>query len=163
MSENEQKVIDSITENRVNELKSKQDKVTKNDITKIEKEVRQDLERGYISTNDIERALSNEEWSEYDDLTKQREKLENQIKELESKTPQDYKTMGELNSSNEQLSRLKEQLNSIDTNTTRNALNYAMKEKITNNDTLLQRAYGEEAEKRNAYQFDKNDNPNCET
>jgi hypothetical protein len=157
LTQNEQKVVDSIVENRKAELKEKNGKVTKKDVSKIEQEVRQDLERGYIERNDIERALSNEEWTKHDNLVKQKEKLENQIKELENKTPQDYKTMGELNSSNEELSRLKEQLKTIDTDTTRNELNSAMNGKITDNDTLLQRTYGEEIEKNNAYQFDKNE------
>ena len=157
LTQNEQAVVDNIVENRVEELKKSKDKVTKKDISKIEQEVRQDLERGYIETNDIERALSNEEWTKHDNVVKQKEQLENQIKELESKTPQDYKTMGELNSSNEELSRLKEQLSSIDTDTTRSELNSAMNGKITDKDTLLQRAYGEEIEKQNAYQFDKNE------
>lgn len=142
LTQNEQTVIDNIVESRVEELKKSKDKVTKKDVSKIEQEVRQDLERGYIETSEIERALSNEEWAKHDKVVKQKEKLENKIKELESKTPQDYKTMGELNSSNEELSRLKEQLSSIDTDTTRGELNSAMQGKLTENDTLLQNIYG---------------------
>ena len=145
LSQNEQRVLDNIVENRVNELKSKQDKVTKKDINKIKREARQDLEKGYIEVNDIERALSNEEWVTHDNAVKQKEKLENQLKELQNKKMSDM-TVEEYNDANSKISSLKEQIDAIDTDATRGELYSAMNGKITDNDTLLQNVYSNEME-----------------
>ena len=156
LSQNEQAVVDNIVENRKQQLKEQNGKVTKKEISKIEQEVKQDLQRGYIDTNDIERTLSNEAWTRNNEVVTQKENLEKQLKELQSKKMSDM-TVEEYNSTNNKIRNLQQQIDNIDTDITRSELNSSMNGKITDNDTLLQKVYGEELEKQNDYKFDENE------
>lgn len=140
LSQNEQTVFDSIVENRKSELKEKNGKLSKKEISQIEKDVRQDLERGYLDTSEIERALSTDEWARHNEIVKQKDNIESRLNELKSKKMSDM-TVDEYNNTNSEISSLQEQLDNIDTNTTREELNNSMMSKLSDNDTLLHKSF----------------------
>ena len=137
LSDNEQMVVDNVVENRRKALEEENGKVSAREIKKIKKEVTQSMREGTLDVNDIERVMSNEEWTRHSEANKQSENLKAQIQELESKSPTDYNTMGEINSANEKLSNLKAELNNIDTKKTKDELTNSVVSKLTDDDILL--------------------------
>ena len=148
LTANEQSIIDKEVQSRVAELEQDGTKLTKKQITEIEKQVRNDLEKGYISTDTIESTLGGETYNQLKSTRDTKTNLENKIAELESK-PNAEITVKEM----EQLQSLREQLKSVDTNTLENNLRSEMGQKIKS-DAYLQRSYQEKANRSVQFEAD---------
>lgn len=143
LTDNEQSVINSEIAKRTEgkELTSKQKK-------KIEAEVREDLEKGYISTDTIESTLGGDTYNTLKSTRDNKTNLETQIKELENK-PNAEITVGEM----ERLHSLREQLEAIDTNTLETQLQSEIGTKIKS-DGYLQRSYQEKAKRSQEFTYE---------
>lgn len=87
LTANEQSVVDKIVENRTAEAEKNGEKVSK---TKIYNEVRQDMEKGYITTDEIESVLGGEKYEAYKKLIDEEASLVEQQKALYD----EYKELG---------------------------------------------------------------------
>ena len=88
LTTDESKVIDTIVDERIKEQTKDGAKVTRKQKEKIREQVMRDLERGYISVDDIERVLGGASYQAYRDMAdtesaKQAE-IQKQIEELEN-------------------------------------------------------------------------------
>lgn len=147
-TQNEQSIIDKEVENRIKELETDNKKLTNKEITKIEEQVKSDLQKGYISTDTIESTFGGEEYNAYKSALDNKTALENEIKELENK-PYAELTVKE----NERLQAAREELKSIDTNTLKSNLEGSMAGKIAN-DGYLQQSYVEKANRSVKFEAD---------
>lgn len=141
LTANEQKVVDSEVAKRT-EGKN----LTKKQIAKIETEVKNELEKGYISTDTIESVLGGDTYNNLKSTRDNKTKIENEIKELEGKKNAEI-TVKEM----EHLKDLREQLKGIDTNTLETDLQGKMGQ-IIKSDGYLQRSYQEKAKKGQLYE-----------
>lgn len=148
LTQNEQSIVDKEVESRKAELEQDGTKLNKKQITEIENQVRNDLEKGYISTDTIESTLGGETYNTLKSTRDTKTNLENQIAELESK-PNAEITVKEM----EQLQSLREQLKSVDTNTLENNLRSEIGQKIKS-DAYLQRSYQEKANRSVKFEAD---------
>ena len=143
LTANEQKVVDSEVAKRT-EGKN----LTKKQIAEIETEVKNELEKGYISTDTIESVLGGDTYNNLKSTRDNKTKIENEIKELESKKNADI-TVKEM----EHLKDLREQLKGIDTNTLETDLQGKMGQ-IIKSDGYLQRSYQEKAKRGQKFTYD---------
>ena len=81
-TQNEQSVINKEVENRIAEREKNGNKLTKNEIGKIEERVQSDLEKGYISTDTIEEVLGGDSYKAYKEALKSEEILKKEYEEL---------------------------------------------------------------------------------
>lgn len=142
-TQNEQAVIDAEIAART---EGKQ--LTKKQKSKIEAEVIEDFEKGYISTDTIESTLGGDTYNSLKSLRDKKTNLETQIKELESK-PNAEITVKEM----EQLKALREELKTVDTNTLESKLQDEMGQKIQS-DAYLQRSYQEKAKRSQEFTYE---------
>ena len=142
-TQNEQAVIDAEIAART---EGKQ--LTKKQKSKIEAEVIEDFEKGYISTDTIESTLGGDTYNSLKSLRDNKTNLETQIKELESK-PNAEITVKEM----EQLKALREELKTVDTNTLESKLQAEMGQKIQS-DAYLQRSYQEKAKRSQEFTYE---------
>ena len=142
-TQNEQAVIDAEIAART---EGKQ--LTKKQKSKIEAEVIEDFEKGYISTDTIESTLGGDTYNSLKSLRDNKTNLETQIKELESK-PNAEITVKEM----EQLKALREELKKVDTNTLESKLQAEMGQKIQS-DAYLQRSYQEKAKRSQEFTYE---------
>lgn len=155
LSKNEQSVIDIETTNRVNEQeRNTGKKLSKKEVAKINEEVAEDLRKGYISTDLIEKTLGGEEYRSYKDTQDRVDKIKKEIKDLESKKMSDM-NVGEWNTTTQRLNSLREELKNIDTNTPKTNLEAKMSN-ITKSDWVLQRSYEEKSNRSKKYEADLN-------
>ena len=82
LTETEKKVIDREVENRIKKAEKSGEKVTKNDIKNIEKSVKEEMEKGYLSTDTIEEVLGGDSYKAYQDTVKAEDDLIQQEKSL---------------------------------------------------------------------------------
>ena len=143
LTANEQKVVDSEVAKRT-EGKN----LTKKQIAKIETEVKNELEKGYISTDTIESVLGGDTYNNLKSTRDNKTKIENEIKELEGKKNAEI-TVKEM----EHLKDLREQLKGIDTNTLETDLQGKMGQ-IIKADDYLQRSYQEKAKRGQKFTYD---------
>lgn len=143
LTDNEQAVVDSEIAARTEgkQLTTKQKK-------KIEAEVREDLEKGYISTDTIESALGGKTYNQLKSVRDHKTNLETQIKELENK-PNAEITVKEM----EQLNSLREQLSQSNTNTLESKLQAEIGDRIKS-DGYLQRSYQEKAKRSKEFTYE---------
>ena len=142
-TQNEQAVIDAEIAART---EGKQ--LTKKQKSKIEAEVIEDFEKGYISTDTIESTLGGDTYNSLKSLRDNKTNLETQIKELESK-PNAEITVKEM----EQLKALREELKKVNTNTLETKLQAEMGQKIQS-DAYLQRSYQEKAKRSQEFTYE---------
>ena len=147
-TQNEQSVIDKEVENRIAEQEKDGKKLSKKQINEITEQVQNDLEKGYISTDTIESVLGGDTYNTLKSTRDNKTKIENEIKELESKKNADI-TVKEM----EHLKDLREQLRGIDTNTLETDLQGKMGQ-IIKSDGYLQRSYQEKAKKGQNFTYD---------
>ena len=81
---NEETVIAKEVENRIAELETDGTKLDKKAKSEIEKQVKKDLEKGYINIDTIESALGGETYNQYKSITEQEETLTKQLEELKN-------------------------------------------------------------------------------
>ena len=143
LTANEQKVVDSEVAKRT-EGKN----LTKKQIAEIETEVKNELEKGYISTDTIESVLGGDTYNNLKSTRDNKTKIENEIKALEGKKNAEI-TVKEM----EHLKDLREQLKGIDTNTLETDLQGKMGQ-IIKSDGYLQRSYQEKAKRGQKFTYD---------
>ncbi len=158
-TQNEQSVIDNVIENRYKEeLKNnpKMSKIEQNKLhNRIETEVKEDASNGFFTTEEMERTLGGEEYNKYKKASDRKKEIEQRIEELQSK-PMSQMSIGEYNSSNEEIKTLQEELKNIDTDTLKSNLSRSMTEK-TKNDSILQLSYQENAKKGEKFSYQLDD------
>ena len=142
-TQNEQAVIDAEIAAR-----TEGKKLTKKQKSKIEAEVIEDFEKGYISTDTIESTLGGDTYNSLKSLRDNKTNLETQIKKLESK-PNAEITVKEM----EQLKALREELKTVNTNTLETKLQAEMGQKIQS-DAYLQRSYQEKAKRSQEFTYE---------
>lgn len=140
-TQNEQSVIDKEVENRIGDKK-----LTNKEISKITDEVKEQLSKGYISTDTIESVLGGDTYTQLQSIRDNKTAIEQEIDQLENK-PYAEMTVKE----NDRLKALREELASIDTNTLENQLQSEMGQKIAN-DGYLQQSYQEKAKRGQLYE-----------
>jgi hypothetical protein len=148
LTTNEQKVVDKEVESRIAEQEQAGNKVTNKQKAEIEKQVRNDLEKGYISTDAIESTLGGETYNQLKSTRDTKIDLENKISELEN-MPDNQITVKQ----KEQLQAYREQLKSIDTNTLESQLQSEMGQNIKS-DAYLQRSYQEKSNRSVKFEAD---------
>lgn len=84
LTANEQKVVDKVYQDRLSEV-NKDGKVTRNQKKKIYNEVRNDLEKGYISTDTIEEVLGDKDYQTYRETVDREDSLIKEFEELGNK------------------------------------------------------------------------------
>lgn len=148
LSTNEQKVIDKEVENRIAEAEKEGKKLTNKQKNKIQEEVKQDLEKGYISLDTIESTLGGETYNKYKSLTDKKKSLESEIQALEGKKLTEFTVKD-----NERLQDLRKQLSEIDTDSIKSQLSTEV-DSLTQNDAYLRTSYNEKANKGVNFQAD---------
>lgn len=124
LTENEQKVVDKIYEDRVAEAE-KNGKVSKNEKAKIYEDVLTEMEKGYISTDTIEEVLGGESYNTYKSTIDNEQALRQEFDTL-NKMKQ-----GEM--TGEQIDRraeLKQQLADLQTNSQKDSLKSKLSEEV---------------------------------
>lgn len=137
-TQNEQKVIDAEVESRVNEQQKAGKELTNKEISNIRKQVEQDFEKGYVSTDTIENTLGKK-------LTAEQEAdIEAQLNTLlqQSKTATDPKQTAQIQ---QQMDMLENQLN------TSRSLDFS-------NDAYIQKSYQEKELRKEHYTYETTDN-----
>lgn len=147
LTNNEQAVIDKEVENRIAEQEKDGTKLTNKEKGKIEEAVKNDLKKGYISTDTIESVLGGETFNRYKSLEAQETALQDEISQLENK-PKEQITVKEA----ERLTEAREELKNLD----KIGLKTQLSEEVFNlakNDSLVE-SYNEGARRGEAFTAD---------
>lgn len=144
LTANEQSIFDKEVENRVQEAEKEGKKLSKKEKAKIEEQVKNDLWKGYISTDTIESTLGGEEYNSYKSILDK----QNRYNELLDKNSGETTNREKL-----ELEALTKELDKADINTLRSNLDAKLMENIKNDD-YLQRSYQEKANRGVSYQAD---------
>ena len=137
LTKNEQAVIDKEIENRIAEQEKNGKMLTGKEKSKIADRVREELERGYISTDTIESALGGDSYKGYQSMLEQESSLKKEIEALES-IPEQQFTIKQ----RERLTEARKQLAEIDTKTAKSNL-FSEVDKLTQKDYRLRESYNE--------------------
>lgn len=86
LTNNEQKVLDSVVEERIAEAEKGGKKLTEKEKNKIYDEVQEELKKGYISTDTIESILGGDTYKTYKDTIDSEEAILKEYEELGNKT-----------------------------------------------------------------------------
>lgn len=151
LSENEQKVFDSVVEDRIAEETKDGKKLTKSEERKIRKAVLNDMLKGAIDTDTIESVLGGEDYKAYKDAEDNETAIQKEFDSL-NKMKQ-----GEM--TGEQIDRraeLKQQLEEIKSNSTVNSLKTKMSDNVSAlvKDSRLSESYNEKARRRQSFEAD---------
>ena len=143
-TDNEQKVLDNVTESRFNEQLKDNPNMSKKEQNQlrsdIEEQTRNDLEQGNLTTKEIQDALGNDDYQTYQSEAKRKQELENQLKELQNKSATDM-SYSEYNENNQKIADLQNQIDSINLDDLKSRVDTPVENRIQNNDYLLQRSY----------------------
>ena len=82
LTENEQKVVDKVVESRIAEKEADGKTLSKAEKSSIQKQVVNDLVKGYIDIDTIESVLGGETYDNYKSITEQEESLQNEFNTL---------------------------------------------------------------------------------
>lgn len=146
---NEQKVVDAEVESRIAEQEVDGKKLTKREQSKIIEQVQNDLKKGYISTDTIERILAteNETYKNYQTIAEQEKALNEQIETIKKsdvlKPSQKDALVTALNKEIEALNKSQAQgklMSEIDT--------------LTEKDTYLRESYNEKGRRSQTFEAD---------
>ncbi len=151
LSENEQKVVDKVVEDRIAEETKDGKKLTKGEETKIRKAVLNDMLKGAIDTDTIESVLGGEDYKAYKDAEDNETAIQKEFDSL-NKMKQ-----GEM--TGEQIDRraeLKQQLEELKSNSTVNSLKTKMSDNVSAlvKDSRLLESYNEKARRRQSFEAD---------
>lgn len=144
LTDNEQSVIDKEVENRKAEAEKEGKKLSKKDISKIEEEIKSDLQKGYISTDNIESVLGGDEYKQYKTILDK----QNRYNELLDKKSGETSNREKL-----ELESLTKELEGVNINTLKSNLESSMADKIANDD-FLKASYNEKAKRSVKYNAD---------
>lgn len=143
-TDNEQKVVDSITDSRFNEQLQDNPNMSKKEQNQlrnnIEEQTKTDLEQGNLTPTEIQNALGNDDYQTYQQESQRKQDLEKQLKELQNKSTTDM-NYSEYNENNQKIADLQNQIDSIDLDTLKQNVDTPVENRIQNNDYLLQRSY----------------------
>lgn len=144
-SKNEQKVINLLVQEQIEEKNNNNEKVNKKEITE---QAEKELEKGYVDIETIEKALGGDLYNQYQNILDQQEELNNKIETLENTklSEMTYKQQEELKS-------LREKLENLNVEDIRKQLRSYVNS-LTQNDPFLRNSYNEYTNKGNAYQVD---------
>lgn len=144
---NEQNVIDRIVDSKIKEAEENDEKVSKKE---IEEQVKNDLEKGYIELDDIEKTLGGDTYTQYEEAQQKQESIQEEINEYKKMKDNDITV-----EQREEYNKLKEEL-SNQTKTVENLGNQLRSyvNELTQNDSLIRNSYNEYANKGNAYSVD---------
>ena len=152
LTANEQKVVDSVVENRITEAEADGKKLTNSEKTKIRQEVQAELQKGYIDIDTIESTLGGETFNQYKTMTDEESLLEDKIKSLEN-----TKSISE----RKQLIEAKERLEALQKDADRTQRKTQLEEqlhtevdKLTENDTFLRESYNERTRRGQNFEAD---------
>lgn len=158
LTQNEQKVFDSVSDVRYNEALNERENLSnaekKKLKTEIETQVKEDLENGNISINEINKALGGETYQNYENANKQKANIQSQIDELNNTRMSDM-SYGQYNEINSKITNLQSQLEKYNKNPYEQQLNQEMAQK-TANDYILQRSYEQENKKGQVFTYETN-------
>lgn len=158
LTQNEQKVFDSVSDVRYNEALNERENLSnaekKKLKTEIETQVKEDLENGNISINEINKALGGETYQNYENANKQKANIQSQIDELNNTKMSDM-SYGQYNEMNSKITDLQSQLEKYNKNPYEQQLNQEMAQK-TANDYILQRSYEQENKKGQIFTYETN-------
>jgi hypothetical protein len=148
LTENEQMVVDKIVNDRIAE---KEGKVNWREKNKIYDQVMNDLEKGYISTDDIESVLSGDAYNSWQQHTDRETQLADEIEKLEN-MPNAEITVKQ----SEQLKQLREELEAHREQFDSKSFKSTLSEKTMNlvKDTRLAESYNEKARRGQAFEAD---------
>lgn len=160
-TDNEQKVLDNVTESRFNEQLKDNPNMSKKEQNQlrsdIEEQTRNDLEQGNLTTKEIQDALGNDDYQTYRSEAKRKQELENQLKELQNKSATDM-SYSEYNENNQKIADLQNQIDSINLADLKSRVDTPVENRIQNNDYLLQRSYNNyqnnQSQKNVAFQYE---------
>lgn len=146
-TQNEQSVIDKEVENRVAEQEKNGKKLTKREIGKIEEQVQNDLDKGYISIDTIESTLGGKTFEEYKFITDKEKALTDEISQLEG-MPDNQITVKQ----RERLTAARKELESINKTELKTRLNDEVFALVK--DSRLAESYNEKARRGQAFEAD---------
>lgn len=147
-TKNEQKVIDAELQNRI--ATEFNGEATAKEIAQLQKEIIEDMEKGYVSTDTIEQTLGGKTYKELEKINQKKNNIQQEINELQKKADNN-----ELSSLEEKqkLNDLKEEIKTIDDSEVRKKLNQEIQETIKN-DISLQESYKETGRRKENYSVD---------
>ncbi len=159
-TDNEQKVVDSITDSRFNEQLQDNPNMSKKEQNQlrsaIEEQTKNDLEQGNLTPTEIQNALGNDDYQIYQQESQRKQDLEKQLKELQSKSTTDM-SYSEYNENNQKIADLQNEIDSINLDDLKNRADTPVENRIQNNDYLLQRSYNNyqnnQAQKNVAFEY----------
>lgn len=126
LTENEQKVVDKVVEDRVKEAEKDGEKLTAKEKNKIYEEVENDLEKGYISTDTIEEVLGGETYAEYKNTTDSENALREEFETLGGMKKSDFTAKQD-----DRYNELKQKLAEIDSGDARNQLKTKLSQEVS--------------------------------
>lgn len=147
-TENEQKVIDAVVESRVAEEETGEKKLSKRERAEIEKQVKNELEKGYIDLDTIESALGGDTYNEYKSILDQEESLTKQLEELKD-APNTVGNSKQYDAIEKQLEELKNNSNRTEL---KDKLSLEVKELVKND--RLSESYNEKSRRSEVFTAD---------
>lgn len=151
-TQNEKKVVDVVTEQRISEAESDGKKLTAKEKTNIQQEVKRELEKGYISIDTIEEALGGDTYNQYKTVSEQDESLLKEFNTL------NQMKQGEM--TGEQIDRrmeLKKQLEEFKQSDNKTKLKERLSKEVadmTLNDMRLRESYNEKGRRSQEFTAD---------
>lgn len=143
-TDNEQKVVDNVTDSRFNEQLKDNPNMSKKEQNQlrsdIEEQTKADLEQGNLTPTEIQNALGSDDYQTYQQESQRKQDLEKQLKELQSKSTTDM-SYSEYNENNQKIADLQNEINSINLDDLKSKVDTPVENRIQNNDYLLQRSY----------------------
>ena len=143
-TDNEQKVVDNVTDSRFNEQLKDNPNMSKKEQNQlrsdIEEQTKADLEHGNLTPTEIQNALGSDDYQTYQQESQRKQDLEKQLKELQSKSTTDM-SYSEYNENNQKIADLQNEINSINLDDLKSKVDTPVENRIQNNDYLLQRSY----------------------
>lgn len=147
-TQNEQKLVDSITEKRIADVEQNGNTLTAKEKNEIKKEVQSELEKGRIDLEIIESVLGGEYYNNYKSVSEQETKLKEEIEKLEN-IPKEQITVKQ----SETLAELREKLKGLDKAGAKSTLSTEV-DKLTVNDSFIRESYNERTRRGQAYKAD---------
>lgn len=148
LTENEQKVVDKLYKDRVTEAEEN-GKITQKEKSKIYDSVLNDLEKGYISTDDIESILGGDTYKSYKDTIDSEDALKQELEELRQMKNGDRNDI-----QNDRLAELKAM--NLDDTSKRDSLKSKLSEEVFGlaKDSRLAESYNEQTRRGQYFEAD---------
>ena len=129
--------------NRIQELEAKGTKLTKEEKSKIKKEIQEDLQNGNISIDTIESVFAENEYNKYKQEETKLNDLKKQIQKLDSKKISEL-TVKEYDELKAKKTTLEDQIKSLENSTSKQELQAKMSNVLRSDDSAIQKSYEKE-------------------